>query len=101
MPEQDDVNVSQKDISEHFAAFHFQAATDIGVYERLLTEGFDVIAAELEKLDQIFVDTKFEFGYVKGKDGRDHLIYMDEVGYPIANCWSIFKYLSAESVSHS
>lgn len=101
VPEQDDVNVSQKDISEHFAAFHFQAATDIGVYERLLTEGFDVIAAELEKLDQIFVDTKFEFGYVKGKDGRDHLIYMDEVGYPIANCCSIFKYLSAESVSHS
>ena len=41
-----------------------------------------MISAELQKLDQIFVDTKFEFGYVTDKSGNDKLIYMDEVGTP-------------------
>ena len=36
----------------------------------------------MAKLDQIFVDTKFEFGYVTDSGGRDKLIYMDEVGTP-------------------
>ena len=43
---------------------------------------FDVISTELARLDQIFVDTKFEFGYVTDKSGNDKLIYMDEVGTP-------------------
>lgn len=30
----------------------------------------------------MFVDTKFEFGYVTDKDGNEKLIYMDEVGTP-------------------
>ena len=42
----------------------------------------EVISRELAKLDQIFVDTKFEFGYVTDKSGNDKLIYMDEVGTP-------------------
>ena len=33
-------------------------------YERLLSEGFGVISGALAEIDQIFVDTKFEFGYV-------------------------------------
>ena len=80
VPEQDDVNVSRADIANNFAAFRFENESDIEVYERLLSEGFEVIAGELAKIDQIFVDTKFEFGYVTGKDGEDKLIYMDEVG---------------------
>jgi phosphoribosylaminoimidazole-succinocarboxamide synthase len=47
-----------------------------------LREGFDVISEELAGLDQIFVDTKFEFGYVTDAAGNDKLIYMDEVGTP-------------------
>ena len=39
-------------------------------YEKLLKEGFDVISAALEKIDQIFVDTKFEFGWVTDKAGK-------------------------------
>lgn len=74
------MNVSRADIASNFAAFQFQSANDIEMYERLLSEGFEVIAGELAKIQQIFVDTKFEFGYVTGKDGVDKLIYMDEVG---------------------
>ncbi len=82
VPAVDDVNITRTDIEKNFAAFHFRSADDIPLYERLLREGFDVISTELARLDQVFVDTKFEFGYVKDKAGNDKLIYMDEVGTP-------------------
>ncbi|MBE9538897.1 MAG: phosphoribosylaminoimidazolesuccinocarboxamide synthase [Proteobacteria bacterium] len=82
VPAVDDVNITRTDIENNYAAFNFQNLDDITRYETLLTEGFDVISRELEKLDQIFVDTKFEFGYVTDKSGREKLIYMDEVGTP-------------------
>jgi len=41
-----------------------------------------VISDALGAMDQIFVDTKFEFGYVYDKSGKEKLIYMDEVGTP-------------------
>jgi phosphoribosylaminoimidazole-succinocarboxamide synthase len=47
-------------------------------------EGFNVISEALAALDQVFVDTKFEFGYVTDAAGREKLIYMDEVGTPTA-----------------
>lgn len=82
VPAVDDVNITRTDIEKNFAAFHFRSAEDIALYERLLREGFDVISTELARLDQVFVDTKFEFGYVTDKAGNDKLIYMDEVGTP-------------------
>jgi phosphoribosylaminoimidazole-succinocarboxamide synthase len=82
VPAVDDVNITRSDILNNFRAFHFRSLEDVDLYERLLKEGFDVISEELEKLDQIFVDTKFEFGYVTDAAGHDKLIYMDEVGTP-------------------
>jgi len=82
VPEVDDVNISRSDIEKNVKAFNFSSADDIDLYEKLLKEGFAVIAEALKEMDQIFVDTKFEFGYVKGKDGKEKLIYMDEVGTP-------------------
>jgi phosphoribosylaminoimidazole-succinocarboxamide synthase len=82
VPAVDDVNITRSDIENNYAAFNFHSVADIDLYERLLGEGFDVISNELAKLDQVFVDTKFEFGYVTDKAGNDKLIYMDEVGTP-------------------
>ena len=82
VPEVDDVNISRSDIENNFSAFKFNNSADIDLYERLLQEGFDAISDELAKLDQIFVDTKFEFGYVTDRAGNQKLIYMDEVGTP-------------------
>ena len=82
VPEQDDVNISRADIEANYQAFGFEKAQDIDLYEKLLTEGFTVISDALAKLDQHFVDTKFEFGYVTDKNGQSKLIYMDEVGTP-------------------
>jgi len=82
VPAVDDVNITRTDIENNYGAFNFRNLEDITRYETLLKEGFDVISRELEKLDQIFVDTKFEFGYVTDKSGQEKLIYMDEVGTP-------------------
>ena len=81
-PVADDVNITRSDILDNYRAFKFRSVEDVDLYERLLQEGFDVISEELAGLDQIFVDTKFEFGYVSDATGADKLIYMDEVGTP-------------------
>ena len=102
VPEADDVNITRKNIEDNFAEFNFRSAGDIGRYEQLLKEGFDVISAELEKLDQVFVDTKFEFGYVTDVDGNEKLIYMDEVGTPDSSrIWDGAQYRSGQVVENS
>ncbi|BDY05524.1 phosphoribosylaminoimidazolesuccinocarboxamide synthase [Ferrimonas sp. YFM] len=82
VPEADDVNITRQNIVDNYPAFNFRTQDDIGLYEKLLKEGFDVISDALGKLDQVFVDTKFEFGYVTDSQGQEKLIYMDEVGTP-------------------
>ena len=82
VPEADDVNVSRSDLERHLKGFNFHKSSDIDLYEKLLKEGFAVISEALAEQDQIFIDTKFEFGYVNGADGKEKLIYMDEVGTP-------------------
>ncbi len=82
VPAVDDVNITRKNIEENFAAFSFTRAEDISLYEKLLKEGFALISQSLAEIDQVFVDTKFEFGYVTNAEGQEKLIYMDEVGTP-------------------
>ncbi|QHJ10612.1 Phosphoribosylaminoimidazole-succinocarboxamide synthase [Paraglaciecola mesophila] len=102
VPEADDVNVSRQDIADNFAAFNFNSADDIRLYEKLLTEGFGVISQALAKVEQIFVDTKFEFGYVKDVNGKDKLIYMDEVGTPDSSrIWDAKQYAQGKIVENS
>ena len=102
VPEVDDVNISRSDIENNHAAFKFNSLEDINVYEELLQQGFDVISDELAKLDQIFIDTKFEFGYVKDRSGADKLIYMDEVGTPDSSrIWDGEQYREGSVVENS
>jgi phosphoribosylaminoimidazole-succinocarboxamide synthase len=102
VPEVDDVNISRSDIEDNHADFKFNSLEDINLYEELLQQGFDVISDELAKLDQIFVDTKFEFGYVKDAAGNDKLIYMDEVGTPDSSrIWDGEHYRGGSVVENS
>merc|ERR1712032_213359 len=93
VPEVDDVNISRMDIDKNLQAFNFKSPEDVDLYEKLLKEGFDVISEALASMDQIFVDTKFEFGYVTDNAGKEKLIYMDEVGTPDSSrIWDGPKY---------
>ena len=61
-----------------------------------------MISAQLAKIDQIFVDTKFEFGYVKDTQGNDKLIYMDEVGTPDSSrIWDGEAYRGGKVIENS
>merc|ERR1712046_240033 len=102
VPEIDDVNISRSDIEKNLDAFGFKSMDDVDLYEKLLKEGVDVISAALASMNQIFVDTKFEFGYVKDKDGKEKLIYMDEVGTPDSSrIWDGPKYREGKVVENS
>ena len=102
VPAVDDVNITRKNIEENFASFNFKSPEDISLYEKLLTQGFELISTALAKIDQVFVDTKFEFGYVKDKAGNDKLIYMDEVGTPDSSrMWDGEQYRNGKVVENS
>ncbi len=102
VPAADDVNITREDITANHEAFKFASLKDIELYEKLLKEGFDVISNELEKIDQIFVDTKFEFGYVNDRKGNEKLIYMDEVGTPDSSrIWDGPSYREGKVVENS
>jgi len=102
VPAVDDVNITRNNIVDNFEAFNFKSTDDIALYEKLLKEGFDVISAALAKIDQVFVDTKFEFGYVKDTQGNDKLIYMDEVGTPDSSrIWDGAAYRDGKVVENS
>jgi phosphoribosylaminoimidazole-succinocarboxamide synthase len=102
VPEIDDVNISREVIVNNYEAFKFKSVEDIKLYEKLLTEGFGVISDALAELKQIFVDTKFEFGYVTDRAGNDKLIYMDEVGTPDSSrIWEEQEYKNGNIVENS
>lgn len=102
VPEADDVNITRNNIVDNFSAFNFSKEEDIALYEKLLKEGFGVISDALEKVDQTFVDTKFEFGYVTDSKGVEKLIYMDEVGTPDSSrIWDTKEYLEGNIVENS
>lgn len=102
VPEVDGVNITRENIENNLAAFNFKSASDIDLYEKLLTEGFKLISEQLAELDQIFVDTKFEFGYVEEVDGSHKLIYIDEVGTPDSSrIWDGPAYRDGKIVENS
>ena len=102
IPAQDDVNITRKNIEDHYLAFNFASIKDIDVYENLLRDGFNLISKALSKLDQIFVDTKFEFGYANDLEGNPRLIYMDEVGTPDSSrIWDGETYRNGKVVEKS
>lgn len=102
VPAVDDVNITRNNIVENYEAFNFKSTADITLYEKLLKEGFDVISDALAAIDQVFVDTKFEFGYVKDVNGNDKLIYMDEVGTPDSSrIWDGESYRNGKVVENS
>ncbi|EIX4874407.1 TPA: phosphoribosylaminoimidazolesuccinocarboxamide synthase [Vibrio vulnificus] len=102
VPEADDVNITRQNIADNFAAFNFSNAEDIALYEKLLKDGFGVISEALANVGQIFVDTKFEFGYVTDAAGNEKLIYMDEVGTPDSSrIWDAQAYQAGKIVENS
>ena len=102
VPEVDDTNIDRLILESNYKTFKFNSLADIDLYEKLLREGFSLIEKKLGILDQLFVDTKFEFGYVKSIDGEDELIYIDEVGTPDSSrIWDGDSYRGGKVIENS
>lgn len=102
VPETDDVNVTRDDIINNVSIFKFDKPEDVGQYEALLKRGFELIEKRLSDIGQIFVDTKFEFGYARNRAGVRELIYMDEVGTPDSSrIWDAAEYAEGRVVENS
>jgi len=80
--EEDDTNVTQKQIMENYEAFGFKYLGDVGIYERLLTAGFNFVSDELKLKKKILADGKFEMGYLRKLNGDLVLGYIDESPTP-------------------
>jgi len=81
IPEIDDVNITREQIVQNLDVFNFPNEQGVERYETLLKEGFNLISRELDKIGKVFVDTKFEFGYI-GEGENAQMIYIDEIGTP-------------------
>ena len=96
------MNVSQETLRANWEAFKFNQPSDVNHYASLLAAGFEQISNALLTHDQIFVDTKFEFGYAENRDGVNELIYMDEVGTPDSSrIWDASAYKRGDVVENS
>jgi phosphoribosylaminoimidazole-succinocarboxamide synthase len=102
VPEEDDTNITRDQILANYAAFGFMFPKDVEKYEERLVRGFDLISRQLQQVGDIFVDTKFEFGYIKTPAGETEMIYMDEVGTPDSSrYWGLAEYKRGEVVEKS
>ena len=62
---------------------------------------FKVISKKLDSVGKIFVDTKFEFGYVPVDNGY-MMIYMDEIGTPDSSrYWDKAAYQNGKTIEES
>jgi phosphoribosylaminoimidazole-succinocarboxamide synthase len=102
VPEEDDTNLTKKQIVANYDMFGFRNLADVDKYEHLLVRGFDLISDDLNEIKEIFVDTKFEFGYAKDEDGVEQMIYIDEIGTPDSSrIWDAESYQKGEIVEKS
>lgn len=103
VPEKDDVDVTREQIVENYEAFAFHTPEDVAHYEKLLAEGFSIIADQADRAGQLLVDTKFEFGYIPNASGDGHsMIYIDEVGtLDSSRFWDKTAYAEGKIVENS
>jgi len=91
--EEDDTNITLDQISANYHAFGLKNELDVAEFVELLREGFEIISKKLESIGRIFVDTKFEFGYIPAGNGQNAMIYIDEVGTPDSSrIWLVVDY---------
>jgi phosphoribosylaminoimidazole-succinocarboxamide synthase len=102
VPEKDDTNITRKQIVDNYKKFGFRTPEDVTAYENILFKGFNLISDYLSGLGEIFVDTKFELGYVPNPYGFWSMILIDEVGtQDSSRMWDAKKYEEGEVIENS
>ena len=102
LPAGEDANLTRAQIFGSYRELGFKSPEDVRLYERALVDGFGLISMRLAELSKLFVDTKFEFGYLF--DARERTLrlgFIDEVGTPDSSrIWDAAEHmLDPESVT--
>lgn len=93
VPAKDDVNITRDQVLQYWDRFGLRCPQDLETFETMERDGYVLITDDLHGKGQIFVDTKFEMGYLFDARGVPHLGYMDEVGTPDSSrMWDREKY---------
>ncbi|MFH1358312.1 MAG: phosphoribosylaminoimidazolesuccinocarboxamide synthase [archaeon] len=102
IPEKDDVDITRRQILDNWEAFGFRSPEDVALYEQRLRQGCALADPKLNGVGQIFVDTKFEFGYIRTPQGNWEMIYIDEVLTPDSSrFWDRERYKQGDVVENS
>ena len=102
IPEKEDADLTKRLIVKNYAALGFLSREDVNDYEKLLVKGFKIIEQELARMGKIFVDTKFEFGYINMPNGSVAMGYIDEIGTPDSSrFWDADEYAKGNVVEES
>jgi len=100
--EDDDVNITRKQIIDNYQSFGFKSQGDVAKYEDLLLKAFSSASSWLEYVGQILVDTKLEMGYLRDSNGCLEMGYIDEPLTPDSSrIWDTMSYNRDEIVETS
>lgn len=82
VPQEDDVNITRKQIIENYSAFGLRTPEDWDTCVAITKRIADATAEDLEAKGYILADFKLEFGYVSGGSGKHEIILCDEPPTP-------------------
>ncbi|MEK6964582.1 MAG: phosphoribosylaminoimidazolesuccinocarboxamide synthase [Nanoarchaeota archaeon] len=101
--EEEDAPVTTDTILANWERFGYKSRDDVALADQYLATSFGVISAELARANQLFVDTKFEFGYVRHPTADEwKMVVIDEVGTPDSSrIWGAAEYAAGRTVEKS
>jgi len=97
-----DFPITKERLLEHYWTYGFNSHVHVEDAERILVESFKLISEKLEEWGHIFVDTKFEFGYVKTLEKDHEMIIIDEIAnMDSSRIWDLEMYKKGKIVERS
>lgn len=102
VPEDDDVNITRKIILDNYQKFGFGTEGSVEAVYDLLPKAFGVISEDLARMNKLFVDSKFELGYFRARDGSFKIGFIDEAATPDSSrIWDAQEYSVGRVVEES
>lgn len=98
----EDAEITVFQIQQHHEKLGFKNESDVHLFLNIITQAFLRISEYLEEIDLLFVDTKFELGYIRNRFGELVLTFIDEIGTPDSSrMWDSAEYENKNIIQYS
>tara|TARA_Y100000034_G_scaffold132726_1_gene196399 strand:+ start:9900 stop:11018 length:1119 start_codon:yes stop_codon:yes gene_type:complete len=102
LPSGEDANLTRDQITLNWEKLGFKSLSDVLNCEEMLIKGFELARDYLFNENEILVDTKLEFGYVRYNNGNSNMIIIDEVITPDSSrLWDLENHNKGKYVENS